>query len=57
MSTTRWLYASDSQLLSLRGAQHRKRSGDQQPSEEEQSGSGTAIASPTTGPSFKKRTR
>jgi zinc transporter, ZIP family len=30
--------------LARRGAQHRKRSGDQQPSEEEQSGSGTAIA-------------
>jgi ZIP family zinc transporter len=31
-------------LLARRGARHRKRSGDQQPSEEEQSGSGSAIA-------------
>lgn len=31
-------------LLAKRGARHRKRSGDQQPSEEEQSGSGSAIA-------------
>ena len=30
--------------LAKRGAQHRKRSGDQQPSEEEQAGSGSAIA-------------
>ena len=37
-------YVGANALLSLRGAQHRKRSGDQQPSEEEQSGSGTAIA-------------
>jgi ZIP family zinc transporter len=31
-------------LLARRGARHRKRSGDQQPSEEEQTGSGSAIA-------------
>ncbi|AXB42262.1 ZIP family metal transporter [Amycolatopsis albispora] len=31
-------------VLARRGARHRKRSGDQQPSEAEQSGSGTAIA-------------
>jgi ZIP family zinc transporter len=31
-------------VLARRGARHRKRSGDQQPSEEEQSGSGSAIA-------------
>ncbi|GIE36815.1 hypothetical protein Ait01nite_098600 [Actinoplanes italicus] len=31
-------------LLARRGARHRKRSGDQQPSEDQQSGSGTAIA-------------
>ena len=37
-------YVGANALLSLRGAQHRKRSGDQQPSEQEQDGSGTAIA-------------
>jgi ZIP family zinc transporter len=31
-------------VLARRGARHRKRSGDQQPSEQEQAGSGTAIA-------------
>jgi ZIP family zinc transporter len=31
-------------LLARRGARHRKRSGDQQPSEQQQAGSGTAIA-------------
>ncbi|WP_018681266.1 ZIP family metal transporter [Actinokineospora enzanensis] len=31
-------------VLAVRGARHRKRSGDQQPSESEQAGSGTAIA-------------
>src|SRR5689334_6354723 len=31
-------------LLARRGARHRKRSGEQQPSEEEQGGSGSAIA-------------
>jgi ZIP family zinc transporter len=37
-------YVAGNVLLSRRGARHRKRSGDQQPSEEEQQGSGTAIA-------------
>ena len=38
------IYASANRLLSKQGAKHRKRSGDQQPSEEEDSGSGVAIA-------------
>jgi ZIP family zinc transporter len=38
------VYVIANVALSRRGAQHRKRSQDQQPSEEEQSGSGTAIA-------------
>lgn len=38
------LYTVANVLLARRGARHRKRSGDQQPSESEQSGSGTAIA-------------
>ncbi|GAA4607892.1 ZIP family zinc transporter [Actinoplanes octamycinicus] len=38
------LYTGCNLLLARRGARHRKRSGDQQPSEQEQSGSGTAIA-------------
>ncbi|MDT0202267.1 ZIP family zinc transporter [Nocardioides sp. AE5] len=38
------VYVAANALLARRGAQHRKRSGDQQPSEEEQAGSGTAIA-------------
>jgi ZIP family zinc transporter len=37
-------YVVGNVLLARRGARHRKRSGDQQPSEEEQQGSGTAIA-------------
>jgi zinc transporter, ZIP family len=37
-------YLGANALLARRGARHRKRSGDQQPSESEQSGSGTAIA-------------
>ena len=37
-------YVAGNILLSRRGARHRKRSGDQQPSEQEQKGSGTAIA-------------
>jgi ZIP family zinc transporter len=37
-------YVAGNVLLARRGAQHRKRSGDQQPSEQEQQGSGTAIA-------------
>ncbi|NUT52352.1 MAG: ZIP family zinc transporter [Saccharothrix sp.] len=37
-------YTTADVLLARRGARHRKRSGDQQPSESEQSGSGTAIA-------------
>jgi ZIP family zinc transporter len=38
------LYTGANVLLARRGARHRKRSGGQQPSESEQSGSGTAIA-------------
>jgi ZIP family zinc transporter len=38
------VYVAANALLDRRGARHRKRSGDQQPSEEEQSGSGAAIA-------------
>ncbi|GAA2298060.1 ZIP family zinc transporter [Nonomuraea roseoviolacea subsp. roseoviolacea] len=38
------LYTVCNILLARRGARHRKRSGGQQPSEQEQSGSGTAIA-------------
>ncbi|MEU8657350.1 ZIP family metal transporter [Actinoplanes philippinensis] len=38
------LYTGCNVLLARRGARHRKRSGEQQPSEQEQSGSGTAIA-------------
>ena len=38
------LYAGANALLAARGAEQRKRSGDHQPSEEEQSGSGAAIA-------------
>ena len=38
------LYAGANALLAARGAKERKRSGDRQPSEEEQSGSGAAIA-------------
>jgi ZIP family zinc transporter len=38
------VYSVANWLLSKRGAQNRKRSGDQQPSEEEQPGSGLAIA-------------
>lgn len=38
------LYAGANALLAARGAKERKRSGDLQPSEEEQSGSGAAIA-------------
>jgi ZIP family zinc transporter len=37
-------YVAGNVLLARRGAQHRKRSGGQQPSEKEQQGSGTAIA-------------
>lgn len=37
-------YTGANVLLARRGARHRKRSGDQQPSEQEQPGSGTAIA-------------
>ncbi|MFE7802109.1 ZIP family metal transporter [Nocardia sp. NPDC057440] len=37
-------YTGANVWLASRGARHRKRSGDQQPSESEQSGSGTAIA-------------
>ncbi|HEU5160117.1 MAG TPA: ZIP family zinc transporter [Streptosporangiaceae bacterium] len=37
-------FSGSNALLARRGARHRKRSGDQQPSEEQQSGSGTAIA-------------
>ena len=37
-------YVGANALLARRGARHRKRSGGQQPSEEEQSGSGAAIA-------------
>ena len=38
------VFTAASWLLSHRGARHRKRSGEQQPSEDEQSGSGLAIA-------------
>ncbi|MGX1808971.1 ZIP family metal transporter [Nocardia sp. NPDC055321] len=38
------LYTAANVVLAKRGARHRKRSGDQQPSEDEQAGSGTAIA-------------
>ena len=38
------VYVAANVLLSRRGARHRKRSGDQQPSEEQQQGSGAAIA-------------
>lgn len=37
-------YLGANALLARRGARHRKRSGDQQPSEDEQAGSGAAIA-------------
>lgn len=37
-------YVAANAALARRGARHRKRSGDQQPSESEQAGSGTAIA-------------
>lgn len=39
-----FIYALANRLLANRGARHRKRSGDHQPSEEDQSGSGAAIA-------------
>jgi zinc transporter, ZIP family len=38
------VYTGCNVVLARRGARHRKRSGDQQPSENEQSGSGTALA-------------
>jgi len=38
------VYTAANVVLARRGARHRKRSGDQQPSEDEQEGSGTAIA-------------
>jgi ZIP family zinc transporter len=38
------LYTAANVLLARHGARHRKRSGDQQPSEQDQSGSGTALA-------------
>ncbi len=38
------VYLAANLVLARRGARHRKRSGDQQPSEQEQSGSGAAIA-------------
>jgi ZIP family zinc transporter len=38
------VYTGLNWILAQRGAQHRKRSGDQQPSEDEESGSGLAIA-------------
>jgi ZIP family zinc transporter len=38
------VYLAANLVLARRGAQHRKRSGDQQPSEDEQGGSGAAIA-------------
>ena len=38
------IYAAANRLLAIWGAKHRKRSGDQQPSEKEESGSGLAIA-------------
>jgi ZIP family zinc transporter len=37
-------YVAANVVLARRGARHRKRAGDEQPSEEEQAGSGTAIA-------------
>jgi ZIP family zinc transporter len=37
-------YLAANVLLARRGAQHRKRSGDQQPSEDDAAGSGAAIA-------------
>lgn len=39
-----FVYAAANRLLAMYGAKHRKRSGSQQPSEEEDSGSGGAIA-------------
>jgi zinc transporter, ZIP family len=38
------IYVAANALLALRGARHRKRSGDQQPSEQDSAGSGAAIA-------------
>src|SRR4051794_26608243 len=38
------LYVAANVLLARRGARHRKRSGDQQPSEQQSAGSGAAIA-------------
>jgi ZIP family zinc transporter len=38
------IYAAANRLLAIWGAKHRKRSGEQQPSEDEQGGSGLAIA-------------
>lgn len=38
------VYVAANAVLNRRGARHRKRSGDQQPSEGEQAGSGAAIA-------------
>jgi len=38
------IYVAANRLLAIWGARHRKRSGDQQPSEEDQAGSGMAIA-------------
>ena len=38
------LYTAANVLLARRGARHRKRSGDQQPAEQDQGGSGTALA-------------
>lgn len=38
------VYTAANRILEIRGAKHRKRSGSQQPSEKEQSGSGLAIA-------------
>ncbi len=39
-----FVYGMANRLLAMRGARHRKRSGEQQPNEDEQGGSGTAIA-------------
>lgn len=39
-----FVYAMANRLLAMRGARHRKRSGEQQPGEDEQGGSGAAIA-------------
>lgn len=39
-----FIYAAANRLLVIYGAKHRKRSGTQQPNEDEQSGSGAAIA-------------